>query len=332
VKYVISGGAGFIGSHLCDRLLDTGHEVVAIDNLITGDRQNIAHLEGKRAFQFIERDVCEPIEIAGKVDRVFHLASLASPVEYLAHPIETLESGSTGTRRMLDLAHKHQARFLLASTSECYGDPLRHPQVETYWGNVNPVGIRSCYDESKRYGEALTMAYHRTYALQTNIARIFNTYGPRMALNDGRVVPAFIDQSLRGVPLSVFGDGSQTRSFCFVSDLVTGLLLLSESDERYPVNLGNPTELTILEFANQIRARFDNAVGIDYKPLPADDPKLRRPDIKKAKRVLGWEPKVSLEDGLTETIDYFKKKVKGEALNGIGPIRKPVVRTDQPGV
>jgi dTDP-glucose 4,6-dehydratase len=331
VKYVISGGAGFIGSHLCDRLLDTGHEVVAIDNLITGDRENIAHLSGRGAFQFIERDVCEPVEVGGKVDRVFHLASLASPVDYLANPIETLESGSTGTRRMLDLAREKQARFLFTSTSECYGDPLQHPQVETYWGNVNPVGIRSCYDESKRYGEALTMAYYRTYGLKTNIARIFNTYGPRMALNDGRVVPAFIDQSLRGVPLSVFGDGSQTRSFCFVSDLVTGLLLLSESDEPYPVNLGNPAEITILEFANQIRARFDNAVGIDYKPLPADDPKLRRPDISKAKRVLGWEPKVSLEDGLTVTIEYFKKKAEREALKGAGRVRKAAARPDQLG-
>jgi dTDP-glucose 4,6-dehydratase len=308
VRYVISGAAGFIGSHVCDSLIEEGHEIVALDNLITGHRQNIAHLEGKPGFSFAQRDVCEPVEIAGKVDRVFHLASLASPVDYLAHPLETLESGSTGTRRMLELAREHRARFLLTSTSECYGDPLQHPQTETYWGNVNPVGIRSCYDESKRYAEALTMAYHRTYDLSTNIARIFNTYGPRMALNDGRVVPAFIDQALHGNNLSVFGDGSQTRSFCFVSDLVRGLLLLSESDERYPVNLGNPAEITILEFAKQIQRRFDNAVGIDYKPLPADDPKLRRPDIGKAKRVLGWEPKVSLADGLTTTIEYFKEK------------------------
>jgi dTDP-glucose 4,6-dehydratase len=312
--------------------VERGHEVVGLDNLITGHRDNLAHLEGKTGFQFLDRDVCEPIDVGGKIDRVFHLASLASPVDYLAHPIETLESGSTATRRMLDLARQHQARFLFTSTSECYGDPLQHPQVETYWGNVNPVGVRSCYDESKRFGEALTMAYYRTYGLETNIARIFNTYGPRMALNDGRVVPAFIDQSLRGVPLSVFGDGSQTRSFCFISDLVSGLLLLSESDERYPVNLGNPAEITILEFANQIRARFDNAVGIDYKPLPADDPKLRRPDIRKAKRVLGWEPKVSLEDGLTVTIDYFKKKAERDALNGAGPVRKREARPDQPSI
>ncbi len=310
MRYVISGAAGFIGSHLCDSLIQEGHEIVALDNLITGHRENIAHLEGKAGFSFAQRDVCDPLEIDGKVDRVFHLASLASPVDYLAHPLETLESGSTATRRMLELARQHGARFLLTSTSECYGDPLEHPQTETYWGNVNPVGMRSCYDESKRYAEALTMAYHRTYDLRTNIARIFNTYGPRMALNDGRVVPAFIDQALHGMNLSVFGDGSQTRSFCFVSDLVTGLLLLSESDERYPVNLGNPAEITILEFAKQIQRRFDNTVGIDYKPLPADDPKLRRPDITKAKRVLGWEPEVSLADGLTTTIEYFKEKTK----------------------
>ncbi len=327
MRYVISGAAGFIGSHLCDRLADAGHEIVGLDNLITGHRENIAHLEGKPGFTFIQQDVCEPLSIAGKVDRVFHLASLASPVDYLAHPIETLESGSTATRRMLDLARQHSARFLLTSTSECYGDPLQHPQVETYWGNVNPVGIRSCYDESKRYAEALTMAYHRTYDLRTNIARIFNTYGPRMALNDGRVVPAFIDQALHGEKLSVFGDGSQTRSFCFVSDLVTGLLLLSESDERYPVNLGNPAEITILEFANRIRDRFENSPGIDYKPLPADDPKLRRPDIGKAKRVLGWEPKVALADGLTTTIDYFKRKARRDV-----PVPQKSPRPDQVSV
>jgi dTDP-glucose 4,6-dehydratase len=239
-----------------------------------------------------------------------HLASLASPVDYLAHPIETLDSGSTGTRNLLELARNHNARFLLTSTSECYGDPLEHPQSETYWGNVNPVGLRSCYDESKRYAEALTMAYHRVYGLRTNIARIFNTYGPRMALNDGRVVPAFIDQALKGADLTVFGDGSQTRSFCYVSDLVQGLLLLSESDERYPVNLGNPVEMSILQFAEEIRARFDNRSGLEFRPLPSDDPKLRRPDITKARRVLGWEPKVSLSEGLTITIDYFKRGIQ----------------------
>jgi dTDP-glucose 4,6-dehydratase len=308
VRYVISGAAGFIGSHLSDRLIEQGHEVVALDNLITGHVENVQHLLENPAFQFIERDVCKPIDIPGAIDRVFHLASLASPVDYLNHPIETLESGSTGTRNMLELARQHNAPFLLTSTSECYGDPLEHPQTESYWGNVNPVGLRSCYDESKRYAEALTMAYHRVHGMRTTIARIFNTYGPRMALNDGRVVPAFIDQALRGAKLTVFGDGSQTRSFCYVSDLVQGLLLLSESDERYPVNLGNPIEMSILEFANQIRARFGNQVGIEYKSLPSDDPKIRRPDINKAKRVLGWEPQVDLDEGLTRTIEYFKRK------------------------
>jgi dTDP-glucose 4,6-dehydratase len=290
--------------------LEAGHQIVAIDNLITGHRENLEHLLKQPGLEFIQHDICEPIQIKGSVDRVFHLASLASPVDYLEHPIETLESGSTGTRNMLELAVRNKARFLLTSTSECYGDPLEHPQTESYWGNVNPVGLRSCYDESKRYAEALTMAYHRVHGVQTNIARIFNTYGPRMALNDGRVVPAFIDQALKGAPLTVFGDGSQTRSFCFVSDLVEGLLLLSESDERFPVNLGNPKEMTILEFAHEIRARFDNSVGIEYRPLPSDDPKLRRPDITKAMRVLGWQPKVPLSEGLSTTISYFQQKAK----------------------
>lgn len=287
--------------------MEAGHQVVALDNFITGRPENLAHLQAHPRFEFRRHDVCQPFEVSGPVDRVFHLASLASPVDYLKHPIETLESGSTATRNMLELARRYNARFLLTSTSECYGDPLEHPQKETYWGNVNPVGPRSCYDESKRYAEALTMAYHRTYGVRTNIARIFNTYGPRMALNDGRVVPAFIDNALRGADLTVFGDGSQTRSFCYVSDLVDGLLRLSESDERYPVNLGNPAEMTILEFANLIRARFNNSVGIEYRPLPADDPKIRRPDITKAKNVLGWEPKVPLAEGLTMTIEYFQR-------------------------
>jgi dTDP-glucose 4,6-dehydratase len=323
VRYVISGAAGFIGSHLCDRLIGEGHEIVALDNLITGHRDNIAHLLDTQRFEFVEQDVCQPFTVPGKVDRVFHLASLASPVDYLEHPIETLESGSTGTRNMLELARARDAGFLLTSTSECYGDPLEHPQRESYWGNVNPVGLRSCYDESKRYAEALTMAHHRYYGIRTNIARIFNTYGPRMALNDGRVVPAFIDQALRGQSLTVFGTGSQTRSFCYVSDLVDGLLRLSESQERYPVNLGNPVEMTILEFAEQIRARIGNEVGIEYRPLPSDDPKIRRPDITKAKEVLGWQPSIPLHEGLTATIDYFRKKfaaefagVPGQAMNG----------------
>ena len=285
--------------------------MVALDNLITGQQQNIRHLLGNPHFEYIEFDVCQPLKIASldqfPIDRVFHLASLASPVDYLKHPIETLESGSTGTRNMLELARQHNARFLLTSTSECYGDPLQHPQSETYWGNVNPVGLRSCYDESKRYAEALTMAYHRTYGMRTNIARIFNTYGPRMALNDGRVVPAFVDQALRGAKLTVFGDGSQTRSFCYVSDLVEGLLRLSESDEAYPVNLGNPAEMTIMQFADTIRARLGGHLEIEHKPLPSDDPKVRRPDISKAKRILGWEPCVSLDEGLKLTIEYFQK-------------------------
>ena len=329
MRFVISGAAGFIGSHLCDRLAERGHAIVAIDNLITGHVSNIQHLFGRPGFEFLQADVCRPLQIDGAVDRVFHLASLASPVDYLAHPIETLESGSTGTRNMLELARAHSARFLLTSTSECYGDPLQHPQAETYWGNVNPVGLRSCYDESKRYAEALTMAYHRVYGMRTNIARIFNTYGPRMALNDGRVVPAFIDQALQGKNLTVFGDGSQTRSFCFVSDLVEGLLLLSESEERYPVNLGNPVEMSILQFANEIRARFNMSVGIDFKPLPSDDPKLRRPDIAKARRVLGWEPKLALSEGLTITIDYFKEHA---AKHAGSPDSKRIERSDQVGV
>src|SRR2546423_12858355 len=240
LRFIISGAAGFIGSHFCDRLVEEGHRVLGIDNLITGARPNIEHLSRNPLFEFRQWDVCRPFDEDGPIDGSLHLASLASPVDYVKHPLETLEVGSAGTRNMLEVARKHGARFLLTSTSECYGDPLEHPQSETYWGNVNPVGPRSCYDESKRYAEALTMAYHRVHGVRTNIARIFNTYGPRMALNDGRVVPAFIDQALNGAPLTVFGDGSQTRSFCYVSDLVEGLLMLSESDERDPVNLGKP--------------------------------------------------------------------------------------------
>lgn len=310
MRILISGAAGFIGSHLCDRLLGDGHEILALDNFQTGSTRNIAHLNGNSRFRFEECDVTRTVQAEGKFDAVLHLASLASPKDYLAHPIETLESGSTGTRNMLDIARRDQARFLVTSTSECYGDPLEHPQKETYWGNVNPVGMRSCYDESKRYAEALTMAYHRTYGVHTTIARIFNTYGPRMALNDGRVVPAFLDQSLRGVPMTVFGDGSQTRSFCYVSDLVDGLIRLFQSDEHYPVNLGNPLELTMLEFAERIQRLTGTKSQIVFQDLPADDPKRRRPDISKAKAVLGWEPRVPLEDGLRETVAYFKTVVE----------------------
>jgi dTDP-glucose 4,6-dehydratase len=306
MRFVMSGAAGFIGSHLCDRVLAEGHSVVGIDNLITGSRRNIAHLENHSSFEFVEADVCRGVRVEGPIDRVLHLASLASPVDYLAHPIETLDAGSIGTRNLLELARAHEAGFLLTSTSECYGDPAVHPQVETYWGNVNPVGPRSCYDESKRFAEALTMAYHRTFGLRTHIARIFNTYGPRMALNDGRVVPAFLDQALRGAPLTVFGDGSQTRSFCYVSDMVDGLYRLIQSDEPDPVNLGNPAELTILDFARHIREFTGSRAPIEFQPLPTDDPRQRQPDIAKAKRVLGWEPKVALDDGLRETVAYFQ--------------------------
>jgi dTDP-glucose 4,6-dehydratase len=309
MRHLVSGAAGFIGSHLCDRLLADGGEVVGLDNLITGSRRNIEHLTGHAKFQFREFDVAKPVEAPGKFDHVWHLASLASPKFYLAHPIETLESGSVGTRNMLEIARRDSAHFLVTSTSECYGDPLEHPQVETYWGNVNPVGLRSCYDESKRYAEAVTMAYHRTHGVRTNIARIFNTYGPRMALDDGRVVPAFLDQALRGQPLSVFGDGSQTRSFCYVSDMVEGLVLLANSEERLPVNLGNPVELTILEFAERIQRLMGIKAPVVHQALPSDDPKRRQPNIGKAKRVLGWEPKVNLEDGLRETVEYFRSRL-----------------------
>jgi dTDP-glucose 4,6-dehydratase len=310
LRFIISGAAGFIGSHLCDRLIEEGHAVIGLDNLITGSAANLQHLRDNPLFEFREQDVCQPLEAEGPLDGVLHLASLASPMDYLKHPIETLEVGSTGTRNMLELARRNGARFLLTSTSECYGDPLVHPQVETYWGNVNPVGPRSCYDESKRYAEAVTMAYHRVHGLRTNIARIFNTYGPRMQLRDGRVVPAFLDQVLNGQPMSIFGDGSQTRSFCYVRDLVEGLRRLMFSEERFPVNLGNPRELTILEFAERIRELTSSSAPLEFHPLPEDDPKKRRPDISKAKKVLDWEPKVSLEEGLRETIAYFQKKLE----------------------
>ncbi len=309
MRHLISGAAGFIGSHLCDRLLADGGEVVALDNLITGSRENLRHLENHPRFRFAECDVAKSVQADGKFDHVWHLASLASPKFYLMYPIETLESGSTATRNMLEVAHRDNARFLITSTSECYGDPLEHPQVETYWGNVNCVGERSCYDESKRYAEAMTMAFHRKHGVRTNIARIFNTYGPKMALNDGRVVPAFIDQALRGEALTIFGDGSQTRSFCFVSDLVDGLVRLANSEERFPVNLGNPVEMSISEFAERIQRLMGTNSPIVYKNLPSDDPKQRKPDIGKAARVLGWAPKVDLETGLGETVAYFKTKV-----------------------
>ncbi|HLK64745.1 MAG TPA: UDP-glucuronic acid decarboxylase family protein [Bryobacteraceae bacterium] len=303
---MVSGAAGFIGSHFCDRLLADRHTVVGLDNFLTGNARNLAHLEGKTGFRLIEQDITLPFSVEGRVDCVVNLASPASPKDYLEHPIETLAVGSVGTRHMLELALEKSARFLISSTSECYGDPLVHPQVETYWGNVNPVGPRSCYDESKRFAEALTMAFHRKHGVRTNIARIFNTYGPRMKLNDGRVVPAFLDRALRGEPITVFGDGSQTRSFCYVSDLVDGLCRLMLSDERYPVNLGNPTEMTILEFAEYIRKATGSHSAIAFEPLPEDDPQQRKPDIGKARNILGWKPVVALEEGIGLTVDYFK--------------------------
>jgi dTDP-glucose 4,6-dehydratase len=306
VHFVISGAAGFIGSHLCDRLLGEGHTVTALDNLLTGSLANVAHLTGQPGFRFRICDVIEPVEVEGPVDAVLHLASPASPVHYLRHPIETLLAGSAGTRNMLELARRKGARFLLASTSECYGDPLEHPQVETYWGNVNPIGLRSCYDESKRYAEALTMAYHREYGLATSIARIFNTYGPRMHAADGRLAPTFINQALRQEPLTVNGDGSQTRSLCYIDDLVEGLRRLIDAGESYPVNLGNPNEITVLEFARLVLRLTGSRSPIQFRSLPADDPKRRCPDISKARRLLGWEPKIALEEGLVRTVEYFR--------------------------
>lgn len=306
MRVLLSGIAGFIASHLGERLLNEGHAVVGVDNFLSGDARNLEHLRGRDGFTFVQADVTTPIPIEGPFDAVMHLASPASPKDYLQSPIETLLVGSVGTRNMLEVARVNGARFLLSSTSECYGDPVEHPQTESYWGNVNPVGPRSCYDESKRFAESMTMAYHRKFGVQTRIARIFNTYGPRMKLDDGRVVPAFLDQALQGKPITVFGDGRQTRSFCYVSDLVDGLLRLLRSDEVYPVNLGNPQEMTMLEFAQYIQRLTGTNSSIEFQPLPEDDPKRRRPDISKAKRALQWEPTVKLEDGLRETIAYFQ--------------------------
>jgi dTDP-glucose 4,6-dehydratase len=306
---VVTGGAGFLGSHLSDRLLSEGHRVIAIDNLLTGNTGNIAHLAGNADFQFIHHDVTQYIHLASRVDYVFHFASPASPIDYLQLPIQTLKVGSLGTHNALGLAKAKGAKFLLASTSECYGDPLEHPQSESYWGNVNPIGPRGVYDEAKRFAEAMTMAYHRTHKIDTHIVRIFNTYGPRMRLRDGRVVPAFIGQALRGEPLTVFGEGQQTRSFCFCSDLIDGIYRLSRSDFHEPVNIGNPTEFTIVDFAKLIIQLTGSKSTITHEPLPVDDPKQRRPNITRARELLGWEPKVGLETGLRQTIEYFKDKV-----------------------
>jgi len=308
-RALVTGGAGFLGSHLCERLLSEGCEVICMDNLITGDLQNIEHLIGNKSFRFVHQDVTEYIHIPGKLDYILHFASPASPIDYLELPIQTLKVGSLGTHKALGLAREKKARFLLASTSEVYGDPLIHPQPETYWGNVNPVGPRGVYDEAKRFAEAMTMAYQRVHGVETRIVRIFNTYGPRMRLNDGRVLPAFMSQALRGEPLTVFGDGSQTRSFCYVDDLVEGILRLLRSAETLPCNIGNPAEMTILQFAEAVRRHTGSKSEIVFKPLPVDDPKQRKPDITKARTRLGWEPKVSLDDGLRKTMEYFRKKV-----------------------
>ncbi len=310
MRIVVTGGAGFIGSHLTDRLLAEGHRVIVIDNFVTGSRRNLAQHEKNEALTIIEHDISKPIFLGDRIDRIFHLASPASPIDYQKLPIQTLKVGALGTHNMLGMAKLQKARILLASTSEVYGDPLEHPQKETYWGNVNPVGPRGCYDEAKRYAEAIMMAYHTYHQVDTQIVRIFNTYGPRMRLNDGRVVPAFISQALAGEPLTIFGDGSQTRSFCYVSDLVDGLIRLMEKGDHQPVNIGNPVEITILEFAERIRDLFGKGCTIAYRPLPADDPKRRKPDITRARTLLGWEPKVPLAEGLAKTVAWAKEVVK----------------------
>ena len=303
---VVTGAAGFLGSHLSDRLLAEGYRVIGIDSLLTGNVRNIEHLAGNADFHFIHHDVTHYIYLPGEVHLVFHFASPASPIDYLQLPIQTLKVGSLGTHNTLGLAKAKGATFLLASTSECYGDPLEHPQRETYWGNVNPIGPRGVYDEAKRFAEAITMAYHRYHGLDTKIVRIFNTYGPRMRLEDGRVVPAFIGQALQGQSLTVFGDGSQTRSFCYVSDLIDGIYRLSQGDYHEPVNIGNPGEMTVLQFAEKILKITGSPSQIDFRPLPVDDPKVRQPDITLAKKVLGWEPKVSFDEGIEKTIAYFR--------------------------
>jgi len=314
MKTLITGGAGFLGSHMCDRFIKEGHFVICMDNLITGNMDNIAHLFGNSNFKFIKHDVTEYIYIEGELDFILHFASPASPIDYLQLPIQTLKVGSLGTHKALGLAKAKKARFLLASTSECYGDPLIHPQSEDYWGNVNPVGPRGVYDEAKRFAEAMTMAYHRYHGTETRIVRIFNTYGPRMRLNDGRALPAFICQALREEELTVFGDGSQTRSFCYVSDLVEGVCRLLLSDESLPVNIGNPDEMTILDFAKNILDLTGSMSKITFKTLPEDDPKIRQPDISRAKKLLDWEPKIPLDKGLRMTLEYFKERV----LGGVG--------------
>jgi dTDP-glucose 4,6-dehydratase len=308
-RILVTGAAGFLGSHLCDVLLAKGHTVVGVDNLCTGSMDNLRQLAGESRFNFVEQDICKPFD-TGKVDFVFNFASPASPVDYGRLGVETLSVGSTGTVNTLDLARKYNAGYLHASTSECYGDPEVHPQVETYWGNVNPIGPRSVYDEAKRFSEAVVMAYHRYYGVNTHLVRIFNTYGPRLQVNDGRVISNFMSQALRGEPLTIYGDGSQTRSFCYVSDLIAGIVLLAGSEEHLPVNIGNPDEWTILECAREVLAVTGAKTEIIAKPLPQDDPTRRCPDITKAKTLLGWEPKVSLRQGLQSSMQYFKDRVQ----------------------
>ncbi len=310
MRVLVTGGAGFIGSHLCDALLGEGHSVVCADNLLTGRMENLTHLRNEPRFEFLQQDVCQPFD-CGKIDYVFHFASPASPVDYLKHGIETLQVGSLGSMNCLELARKYNAKFLLASTSECYGDPLEHPQKESYWGNVNPIGPRSVYDESKRFAEAVTMAYRRYHDVDTRIVRIFNTYGPRLQINDGRVISNFMRQALTGEDLTVYGDGSQTRSFCYVSDEVAGILALSKIDEPGPTNIGNPGEFTILECAQVVLEVTGSSSKIRYEPLPHDDPRQRCPDISKAKRLLGWTPVIDLRTGLSTSLDYFKSAVRG---------------------
>ena len=313
-RALVTGGAGFLGSHLCDALLAEGHNVIAIDNLLTGKASNLDHLRNDARFEFRRLDINQPFD-CGEVHCVFHFACPASPVDYMAHGIATLKVGSLGTFHALDVARKYNAKYLVSSTSECYGDPLEHPQKETYWGHVNPIGPRSVYDEAKRFTEATTMAYYRTHKVDTRIARIFNTYGPRMQLNDGRVIPNFMKQALRGEDLTVYGDGSQTRSFCYVSDEIEGLLRLAKSSQHLPVNIGNPTEFTILECAKRVLAVTESKSKIRYEPLPQDDPKQRRPDITKARTLLGWEPKIDLETGLRLSLDYFQKAAEEKTIS-----------------
>jgi dTDP-glucose 4,6-dehydratase len=307
---VVTGGAGFLGSHLCDRLLAEGHRVTAIDNLVTGDLRNIAHLIGNESFRFLKHDVTEYIFIDGPVRFIFHFASPASPIDYLKLPIQTLKVGSLGTHKALGLAKAKNARFLLASTSETYGDPLIHPQPETYWGNVNPVGTRGVYDEAKRFAEAMTMAYHRYHGVDTRIVRIFNTYGPRMRIEDGRAIPAFVSQALRGEDVTVFGTGSQTRSVCYVDDLIEGIYRLMLSGENFPVNIGNPDEITMLELAKEVIELTGSKSKIVFTPLPEDDPKVRRPDTTRAQNILQWNAKVNRREGLIKTIEYFRSRIR----------------------